>query len=72
MKIKKIFSLFLTSFTRICKQMDFAEETWSLHLLSLLSGNAREVVSRLLDDDFQDFEKVKSALLNRSLQAKFR
>ena len=51
--------LFLTTFTRICKQMEFAEETWSLRFLSLLSGNTREVVSRLSDDDFKDFEKVK-------------
>ena len=70
--------LFLTTFKRICVQMQFPEETYSVRLLSLLSGTAREVVTRLCDDDFKDFEKVKKQLLQRyqltaeALHLKFR
>ena len=70
--------LFLNTFVRICEQMKFEENTYSVRIMSLLSGSAREVVGRLSNDDFKDFSKVKQALLQRyqmtaeTLHTKFR
>lgn len=68
MKPKKVgedIALFLVHFERTCERCNFAEGTWSQRLVTLLPGEAANVVARLTASDTVDYGKVKAALLRR-------
>lgn len=53
------FGLFLVNFERTCKKLNFAPDTWSQRLLTVLPCDAAEVRVRLSARDADDHEKAK-------------
>ncbi|KAI8506517.1 hypothetical protein Bbelb_159440 [Branchiostoma belcheri] len=56
---------FLQRFERFAGSNGWREEVWASNLSALLTGKALEVYSRLSNEDAQDYDKVKVALLKR-------
>ncbi|XP_078666715.1 uncharacterized protein LOC144908750 [Branchiostoma floridae x Branchiostoma belcheri] len=56
---------FLQRFERFASSNGWREEVWASNLSALLTGKALEVYSRLSNEDAQDYDKVKVALLKR-------
>ncbi|XP_019636516.1 PREDICTED: histone-lysine N-methyltransferase, H3 lysine-79 specific-like [Branchiostoma belcheri] len=56
---------FLQRFERFASSDGWREEVWASNLSALLTGKALEVYSRLSNEDAQDYDKVKVALLKR-------
>ena len=56
---------YLRTFERAAKFQDWLEEDWGMRLGSLLKGKAREVYTQLPDDDAQDYDTLKEALLRK-------
>lgn len=64
-KLGEDIGLFLVNFERTCERQGFSQETWPQRLLSLLPGEASEVIARLTKEDAADYSKVKSSLLKK-------
>ncbi|XP_075728070.1 uncharacterized protein LOC142769085 [Rhipicephalus microplus] len=58
-------ALFLVSFERTCEKIRINEGVWSQKLLSVIPGEAAEVIARLSKADSDDYAKVKAALLRK-------
>ena len=56
---------YLRQFERVAKLQNWPEEEWATRLGTLLKGKAREVYTRLSDEDATDFRILRSALLQR-------
>ena len=56
---------YLLRFERFAIGQSWSRDSWSSNLSALLTGKALEVYSRLSDDDAEDYEKLKLALLKR-------
>ena len=57
--------VYLHRFERYARAQNWDEEFWAINLSALLSGKALETYSRLNDEDSQNYEVVKEALLQR-------
>lgn len=57
--------LFLINFERTCTKLGLADSDWAQRLLSVLPGEAADVVARLDPDSAQDYFKVKESLLRK-------
>ncbi|XP_077516778.1 uncharacterized protein LOC144127757 [Amblyomma americanum] len=57
--------LFLVNFERTCEKAGFIRATWPQCLLTLLSGEAGNVIARLCKEDSDNYDKVKSSLLKK-------
>ncbi|CAN8020684.1 unnamed protein product, partial [Ixodes persulcatus] len=57
--------LFLINFERTCTKLGLADSDWAQRLLSVLPGEAADVVARLDPDTAQDYFKVKESLLKK-------
>ncbi|XP_070389584.1 uncharacterized protein [Dermacentor albipictus] len=64
-KLGEDIGLFLANFERTCEKHGFSRETWPQRLLTLLPGEAADVVARLKREEAEDFDKVKSSLLKK-------
>ncbi|EEC04061.1 hypothetical protein IscW_ISCW002319 [Ixodes scapularis] len=64
-KTREDIGLFLVNFERTCDKTGFSRDTWPQHLLTLLPGEAADVVARLSTEDASDYEKVKLSLLKK-------
>ncbi|XP_075741654.1 uncharacterized protein LOC142791735 [Rhipicephalus microplus] len=58
-------ALFLVNFERTCEKIGINEGVWSQKLLSVIPGEAAEVIARLSKEDSDDYAKVKAALLRK-------
>ena len=56
---------FIIRFERIAKISNLPKATWGTHISSLLRGAALETYGRLNEEDAQDYDKIKLALLER-------
>ena len=56
---------FIIRFERIAKISNVPKSTWGTHISSLLRGTALETYGRLNEEDAQDYDKIKLALLER-------
>ena len=56
---------YLLRFERFAIGQSWSRDSWSSNLSALLTGKALEVYSRLSDEDAEDYEKLKLALLKR-------
>lgn len=57
--------LYLKNFERVCTQLEYGRETWSMRLTSVLSPAASEVIARLSEEDVKDYDKVRASLLKK-------
>ncbi|KAK8769473.1 hypothetical protein V5799_014060 [Amblyomma americanum] len=64
-KLGEDIGLFLVNFERTCEKQGFSRETWPQRLLTLLPGEAADVVARLKREEAEDFDQVKSSLLKK-------
>lgn len=58
-------TVWLAKFERIAKLYKWAEETWATRISTRLTGNAADVYNRLDEDDIQNYQILKAALLFR-------
>lgn len=58
-------ALFLVNFERTCEKRGLDESLWSQKLLSVVPGEAAEVLARLSKEDYESYGKVKAALLRK-------
>lgn len=52
------------NFERVCEKIGLDENLWSQKLLSVVPGEAAEVLARLSKEDYENYGKVKAALLH--------
>lgn len=64
-KLGEDIGLFLVNFERTCEKQGFSRESWPQRLLTLLPGEAAEVIARLSTEEVDDYDKVKSSLLRK-------
>ena len=57
--------VYLHRFERYAKAQSWPKHVWATNLSALLTGKALDTYSRLDDDDAQDYEQVKEAILKR-------
>ncbi|XP_077519779.1 uncharacterized protein LOC144129485 [Amblyomma americanum] len=57
--------LFFVNFERTREKAGFIRATWPQCLLTLLSGEAANVIARLCKEDSDNYDKVKSSLLKK-------
>ncbi|XP_077562560.1 uncharacterized protein LOC144178493 [Haemaphysalis longicornis] len=64
-KVGEDIGLFLVNFERTCERAQFSRDSWPQKLLTLLPGEASDVMARLPKEEAEDYEKVKSSLLRK-------
>ncbi|CAN8023243.1 unnamed protein product [Ixodes persulcatus] len=64
-KVTEDIGLFFVNFERTCEKINFAQDSWSQRLLTLLPCEAADVVARLSRQDADDYAKVKAGLLRK-------
>ncbi|XP_075729702.1 uncharacterized protein LOC119164713 isoform X2 [Rhipicephalus microplus] len=64
-KLGEDIGLFLVNFERTCERQGFSQDTWPQRLLSLLPGEASEVIARLTKEEADEYSEVKSSLLKK-------
>lgn len=64
-KVGDDIGLYLVNFERVCEKQKFSKQTWSQKLLTLLPGEAAQVVARLSAGDADDYQVVKANLLRK-------
>ena len=62
---KDEFDSYLQIFERFAKTAGWVKITWTIKLSTLLSGKALVVYSRMSDDQMNEYDKVKEAILRR-------
>ena len=56
---------YLQRFERFARSLSWPTESWATRLSALLTGRALDVYSRISDDDAEDYDALKDALLIR-------
>ncbi|XP_049516894.1 uncharacterized protein LOC125942676 [Dermacentor silvarum] len=64
-KVNDDMGLFLVTFERTCERNGLALESWPQQILTVLPGEATEIIARLTKDESEDYQKVKAALLRK-------
>ncbi|XP_075743865.1 uncharacterized protein LOC142802725 [Rhipicephalus microplus] len=64
-KLGEDIGLFLVNFERTCERQGFDQGTWPQRLLSLLPGEASEVIARLTKEEADEYSEIKSSLLEK-------
>ncbi|XP_077560823.1 uncharacterized protein LOC144175647 [Haemaphysalis longicornis] len=64
-KVVEDIGLFLVNFERTCERAQFSRDSWPQKLLTLLPGEASDVMARLPKEEAEDYQKVKSSLLRK-------
>ncbi|XP_077544423.1 uncharacterized protein LOC144156323 [Haemaphysalis longicornis] len=64
-KVGEDIGLFLVNFERTCERAQFSRDSWPQKLLTLLPGEASDVMARLPKEEAQDYQKVKSSFLRK-------
>ncbi|XP_077559123.1 uncharacterized protein LOC144174347 [Haemaphysalis longicornis] len=64
-KVGEDIGLFLVNFERTCERAQFSRDSWPQKLLTLLPGEASDVMARLPKEEAEDYQKVKSSLLRK-------
>ncbi|XP_071501873.1 uncharacterized protein [Diadema antillarum] len=57
--------VYLHRFERYANAQHWPRDVWAVHLSALLTGKALDTYSRLDDDEAQDYDRVKAAVLKR-------
>lgn len=64
-KVEDDIGLYLVNFERTCERMSFHRNTWPQRLLTLLPGEAAEVMARLSTSEAANYDVVKISLLRK-------
>ncbi|KAH7977959.1 hypothetical protein HPB49_004093 [Dermacentor silvarum] len=64
-KLGEDIGLFLVNLDLTCEKQGLPRESWPQCLLTLLPGQATDVIARLTREEAEDYDKLKSSLLRK-------
>ncbi|KAH7977969.1 hypothetical protein HPB49_004103 [Dermacentor silvarum] len=64
-KLGEDIGLFLVNFERTCKKEGFSRDSCPQRMLTMLPGEATDVIARLSKEEAEDCDEVKSSLLRK-------